>query len=59
LRETIADTELPGCETVTVSLGVAQAGPEEGAATLLERLDAALHRAKRAGRNCVELAMAS
>jgi PleD family two-component response regulator len=38
---------------------VAQAGPEEGAATLLERLDAALHRAKRAGRNCVELAMAS
>lgn len=58
LRETIATTELPGCETVTISLGVAQAGPEEGAATLLERLDAALHRAKRAGRNCVELAMA-
>jgi diguanylate cyclase (GGDEF)-like protein len=59
LRETIATTELPGCETVTISLGVAQAGPEEGASTLLERLDAALHRAKRAGRNCVELAMAS
>lgn len=59
LRETIASTELPGCETVTISLGVAQAGPEEGASTLLERLDAALHRAKRAGRNCVELAMAN
>ncbi|MES2260225.1 MAG: GGDEF domain-containing protein [Pseudomonadota bacterium] len=59
LRASIAETELPGCDTVTVSLGVAQAGPEEGATTLLERLDAALHRAKRAGRNCVELAMAS
>ncbi|SFU52100.1 GGDEF domain-containing protein [Pseudoduganella namucuonensis] len=59
LRETIASTELPGCDAVTISLGVAQAGPEEGASTLLERLDAALHRAKRAGRNCVELAMAS
>ncbi len=58
LRETIANTSLPGCNNVTISLGVAQAGPEEGAATLLERLDAALHRAKRAGRNCVELAMA-
>ncbi|CAN7402866.1 GGDEF domain-containing protein [Pseudoduganella sp. LjRoot289] len=59
LRETIAGTELPGCETVTISLGVAQAGPEEGGSVLLERLDAALHRAKRAGRNCVELAMAT
>lgn len=57
LRETIAATELPGCTRVTVSLAVAQVGPEEGGATVLERLDAALHRAKRSGRNCVELAM--
>lgn len=59
LRETVAHTALPGCDTVTISLGVAQAAPEEGGAALLERLDAALHRAKRAGRNCVELAMAA
>ena len=57
LRETIAATELPGCTRVTVSLAVAQPVPEEGGATVLERLDAALHRAKRSGRNCVELAM--
>lgn len=58
LREAIAGTPLPGCDTVTISLGVAQVAPEEGAATVIGRADAALHRAKRAGRNCVELAMA-
>lgn len=58
LRETIADTELPGCDTVTISLGVAQLAPDEGGADALRRLSDALHRAKRAGRNCVELAMA-
>jgi diguanylate cyclase (GGDEF)-like protein len=59
LRETIAGTELPGCDTVTISLGVAQLAPEENGAEALRRLSDALHRAKRAGRNCVELAMAS
>jgi len=58
LRETIAGTELPGCDTVTISLGVGQLAPEESGAEALERLGGALHRAKRAGRNCVELAMA-
>ncbi len=58
LRASIADTQLPGCDTVTISLGVAQVAPDEGAATVIGRVDAALHRAKRAGRNCVELAMA-
>jgi diguanylate cyclase (GGDEF)-like protein len=57
LRETIANTDLPGCDTVTISLAVAQVLPDEGGPTVLERLDAALHRAKRSGRNCVELAM--
>lgn len=57
LRLTIAETDLPGCDTVTISLAVAQVGPEEGGSGVLERLDAALHRAKRSGRNCVELAM--
>lgn len=57
LRAVIAATELPGCQHLTISLAVAQVGPEEGGNTVLERLDAALHRAKRSGRNCVELAM--
>jgi len=58
LRHTIAATELPGAEPVTASFSVAQLAPDEGAAELVTRLEAALHRAKRAGRNCVELAMA-
>jgi diguanylate cyclase (GGDEF)-like protein len=58
LRETIAGTELPGADTVTASFSVAQLAPDEGASELVTRLEAALHRAKRAGRNCVELAMA-
>jgi len=58
LRQTIAATELPGADAVTASFAVAQLAPDEGAAELMTRLEAALHRAKRAGRNCVELAMA-
>jgi len=58
LRQTIAATELPGADTVTASFSVAQLAPDEGMAELVTRLEAALHRAKRAGRNCVELAMA-
>lgn len=58
LRQTIAATELPGADTVTASFSVAQLAPDEGATELVTRLEAALHRAKRAGRNCVELAMA-
>ena len=58
LRETIAATELPGGDSVTASFSVAQLAPDEGATELVTRLEAALHRAKRAGRNCVELAMA-
>ena len=58
LRQTIAGTELPGADAVTASFSVAQLAPDEGASELVTRLEAALHRAKRAGRNCVELAMA-
>lgn len=58
LRQTIAATELPGADTVTASFSVAQLAPDEGASELVMRLEAALHRAKRAGRNCVEIAMA-
>ncbi len=58
LRQTIAGAELPGADAVTASFSVAQLAPDEGATELVTRLEAALHRAKRAGRNCVELAMA-
>jgi diguanylate cyclase (GGDEF)-like protein len=61
LRGAIAEADLPGNglngATVSVSLGVAQVGVEEGSGGVLDRLDAALHRAKRAGRNCIEVAV--
>ncbi|MFN3791637.1 diguanylate cyclase [Massilia sp.] len=57
LRAAIEAAELPGCDHVTVSLGVAQLGEFESGDALAVRVGAALARAKRAGRNCVELAM--
>lgn len=57
VRDTVAHTDIPGCDRVTISLGVAQAAEQEDADGLIVRVDAALARAKRAGRNCVELAM--
>ena len=46
-------TELP---RVTISIGIAQANTEEHAHALVSRADAALYRAKEAGRNCVQKA---
>lgn len=40
---------------VTASFGVAALGPDETVERTLERADAALYRAKEAGRNCVEV----
>jgi diguanylate cyclase (GGDEF)-like protein len=57
VRQAIAQAAIPGCDHVTVSLGVAQLGEQESADSLAQRVDAAMRRAKRAGRNCVELAM--
>lgn len=57
VRLAIAQAEIPGADHVTVSLGVAQLGEQESGDSLVQRLNAALARAKRAGRNCVELAM--
>ena len=47
---------LPGSDMVSLSLGVAEIGAEQGSAMVLDRLDAARHRARRAGRNRIELA---
>lgn len=57
IRLAIAQTAIPGCDRLTVSMGVAQLADQESGDALLSRVDAALGRAKRAGRNCVELAM--
>lgn len=57
IRAAVEQAEIPGCDHVTVSLGVAQLGEQESADSLAQRADAAVARAKRAGRNCVELAM--
>ena len=57
IRQAVEQTAIPGCDHVTVSLGVAQLGEQESADSLSQRVDAAMARAKRAGRNCVELAM--
>jgi len=57
VRLAIAEAEIPGVDHVTVSLGVAQLGEQESGDSLVQRVNAALSRAKRAGRNCVELAM--
>ena len=57
IRHAVEQTAVPGCDRVTVSLGVAQLGEQESADSLTVRVDAAMARAKRAGRNCVELAM--
>ena len=57
VRAAIAAADIPGCDSVTVSLGVGQASDQETSDALTVRVDAALARAKRAGRNCVELAM--
>jgi diguanylate cyclase (GGDEF)-like protein len=56
IRLAIAATAIPGCDQVSVSLGVGQSMEEETPDSLAVRVDAALARAKRAGRNRVELA---
>ncbi len=57
IRQAIAEADIPGCDRLTISLGVGQLSDQESPDALTLRVDAALARAKRAGRNCVELAM--
>lgn len=57
IRELVATTVIPGCDPLSISLGVAELGAEESGADIMHRLGAALHRAKNAGYNCVEMAL--
>lgn len=57
IRQAVASTDIPGCDRVSVSLGAGQVAENETPDGLLVRVESALARAKRAGRNCVELAM--
>lgn len=57
IRHAIATTDIAGCDRVSISLGAGQAADTDSPDALLVRVEAALARAKRAGRNCVELAM--
>ncbi|MBN2585726.1 MAG: GGDEF domain-containing protein [Candidatus Fermentibacteraceae bacterium] len=56
LRVTISDADVISNDggllpPVTVSMGIAQAGPEDDAASLLKRADSAMYRAKDSGRD--------
>jgi diguanylate cyclase (GGDEF)-like protein len=56
LRDIVAEhvwTDLPPEMRVTLSIGVTELDPGDTVASLMQRVDAALYRAKRAGRNCV------
>ncbi|HVC84167.1 MAG TPA: GGDEF domain-containing protein [Solirubrobacteraceae bacterium] len=55
LREAVAEAH-GGDPAVTISIGIAEAGPDELPAQLYARADGALYDAKRAGRNCVRAA---
>jgi diguanylate cyclase (GGDEF)-like protein len=56
LRQTITKepfTTEAGPLRITISIGIAEATKLESLSKLIERADAALYEAKRAGRNCV------
>jgi diguanylate cyclase (GGDEF)-like protein len=55
LRRAAAATSLAGMPACSVSVGVAVMQPDEAYETLVRRADAALFRAKKAGRDCVSM----
>ncbi len=56
LRSMVETSQLVPNQTVTISLGVAELKNDESADQWLQRADEALYRAKRAGRNAIDLA---
>lgn len=56
LVRTLSIPELPAERSLSVSIGIAEIGPQEGLASLIERADQALYRAKQGGRDRVEAA---
>lgn len=55
LRECFANTSFPGIRPQTVSLGVTQAREDDTVDSLCSRVDMALYRAKKNGKNRVEI----
>ncbi|MGE3231874.1 MAG: PleD family two-component system response regulator [Hyphomicrobium sp.] len=61
LRQSICSQPVPIDEdgkaiNVSISLGIAEAGPQEAAMAVIERADQAMYRAKQGGRNRLEIA---
>ena len=56
LRQTISLNEFDTVKTVTASLGIAVYKENESFDTFVARADSALYKAKKQGRNCVQLA---
>lgn len=57
IRKNISEQSLPAMQhSITASLGVAELGPDETAASLLKRVDQALYFSKEHGRNRVSIA---
>lgn len=54
LRQKLSGTAFPGVGRVTASFGVTQSQPSDNADLIIQRVDAALYRAKGKGRNRVE-----
>lgn len=55
MRECFANTSFPGIRPQTVSLGVTQAREDDTVDSLCTRVDTALYRAKKGGKNRVEI----